>query len=411
MKQLKEIYEKEILKLKNESDRDEFKLIIAQSYLEMIEKVENDMDQLEKRVLSSIEDLEGPFTVYSTIVEKKNINLYEDDFGPIFIEDLDEIDLDEMGVIGIAPLLLSYEELKNLEDYEFEGTAILDGEEIDLILKLEPETKYLEREEYLYKIFNNNRIKWKVLNMPYNRKMYRLKITNIEKPEYFEKLKDIEYDLEGYEDLFMTEYIPVWNISYKNILATLTPRPTADRLNYEHRVELSNKKGVLLDSADAEIICTYRDQNSDLMVVTDKKNVGGWELWSFNDDIELKKYSSLPYPVFSNEKHYSFINNLKQKNDLRIRTKSEIYRLVEAYKDLKNIQLQDITIGDNNYYVDSYIASEYLENEFVLKGNREVLNLHFSIGSYDFYTTDLLSFIISEIQYYFPEYECKGVSQ
>ena len=48
--------------------------------------------------------------------------------------------------------------------------------------------------------------------------------------------------------------------------------------------------------------------------------------------------------------------------------------------------------------------NDFINDEFKMKGKENYLNFYIKIKKYDIYTIDVVSFVLSEIQYYFPEY-------
>ncbi|MEN9438711.1 MAG: hypothetical protein RL613_173, partial [Fusobacteriota bacterium] len=52
----------------------------------------------------------------------------------------------------------------------------------------------------------------------------------------------------------------------------------------------------------------------------------------------------------------------------------------------------------------SYNMNDFINDEFKMKGKQNYLNFYIKIKKYDIYTIDVVSFVLSEIQYYFPEY-------
>ena len=98
-------------------------------------------------------------------------------------------------------------------------------------------------------------------------------------------------------------------------------------------------------------------------------------------------------------------------NDIRLRNKNEIRRILNSYKDVKKyFKFLDVIISDEEIkYEDTYETNEFIVDEFKLKGRNSKMYFIFTPLIKDSFTEDILSFIISDMQLYFPEYKCIGV--
>ena len=55
-------------------------------------------------------------------------------------------------------------------------------------------------------------------------------------------------------------------------------------------------------------------------------------------------------------------------------------------------------------YTQKNNMNDFINDEFKMKGKQNYLNFYIKIKKYDIYTIDVVSFVLSEIQHYFPEY-------
>ena len=125
-----------------------------------------------------------------------------------------------------------------------------------------------------------------------------------------------------------------------------------------------------------------------------------------NDIIKNNKFE-----VASNCKKDSFINKYINRQSYVIRTKGEITRIVNAFEFSKYFEMLDIEIRnvsdtikhtyDMNYFITDDIRVGNEKKALIIKFRRN--------GEETFITNDLLSFLVSEVQMYFPEYKCEGV--
>ena len=113
-----------------------------------------------------------------------------------------------------------------------------------------------------------------------------------------------------------------------------------------------------------------------------------------------------------NEKEYDFLNRLRSNSEMRIRTEAEIERITGSFPEVtKALEYKDYYITDRELEntINTYDMNSFIIDEFKLKGKKEKLYIYFQILKKNYLTEDTVSFIISEIQFYFPEYECIGV--
>lgn len=84
---------------------------------------------------------------------------------------------------------------------------------------------------------------------------------------------------------------------------------------------------------------------------------------------------------------------------------------MNSYKDVKRyFKFLDVIISENNIeHEETYEINEFIIDEFKLKGRNTRMYFLFEPLIKDSFTDDILSFIISDMQLYFPEYECRGV--
>lgn len=105
-----------------------------------------------------------------------------------------------------------------------------------------------------------------------------------------------------------------------------------------------------------------------------------------------------------------FINKLKLEKDLRIRTMTELERILNSFSIFKKyfIFITAIVENEEKDNIIGYDVNPFILDEFRLKGYQKNLKIKLKALQNDEFTVDILSFIVSEIQLYFPEYKCIG---
>ncbi|MBM7555615.1 hypothetical protein [Halanaerobacter jeridensis] len=302
-------------------------------------------------------------------------------------------------------------------DRVFNGIIVTDERDYHIKLKLNYNTDYLEKEKELYNIFLENRVKWRSINNPYIRKFFNVVISSYEDGvEELTEFEELNFNLEELESSMYTKYIPVWNIKEIYQDGEGFPMPAIDKIHYDHEVVLENlgfEHGYLvIPDEDNELISVkkIKDQTGDKLVITsDNEQSVEWKILQviqkaepWNEDFEFE--------VLTNQKKDEFMNKLMQKNYKSIKTFAEINRLAKSFQISDRIKLEEIEIlAETPEHDYSYDFNYFIEDEIRLNSLKETMLLKFVGSQLDYLKYDLLSFVVSEIQMYFPEYLCKGV--
>ena len=174
------------------------------------------------------------------------------------------------------------------------------------------------------------------------------------------------------------------------------------------------------NNENEDILCCYYSRKNKLNILS-KKNTGDiWDVFSVKPIEKCIKILELygkssenqeDYFHFTNFRNKSFIDKIQTKNrNTRSRAFLEKYFLeYEFTKD--KILLKDINFKENiEKNLDTYDCNESLKNDFQ-KGysdKKPKMNLFMEIKDFDDYSEDKVSFLISEIQNDYNEFECRG---
>lgn len=418
MERLKKIIENELKRL-DINERDLLRKTALSTIENLINIVEKRMNNFEKTILDTAIQKYEDISVGSLMVPKSELYLYEVDYTPILKSDLEEIDLKKLlsedrkeKIFKRVFIKLDLEELKKLEGKIVTGKVYCNGKEYSLKFKLQLATEYLERMKLLYDIFCLNGIKWRTYNIPYIRKMFKLILIEYD--------VELESELKGDEEViidkgelkpyWVEEHIIIWNIKEEITSSDGVIKPTVNRVHYEHTVMFENVKRVYLSpQAEGEIYTVEKKSDNSIKIVTDESRPVKWHFWNILA-LENKDYSRLEFAFFDNRVDNNFLNQIKLENDIRLRNKGEIYRVINSYRDVRRyLKLENIIVtSEKKETLNLYEINDFIVDEFKLKGKKTYIYFEFTPLIQDEFTKDILSFIISELQLYFPEYECKG---
>ena len=416
--------------MENLAERSQLKEILKEVFMPLVEHQEAMQSRLEERVFNEVEDELGEYNIYATLVPRQKLKLLDGLLFPILAEEQEEslyeeeemiekIINGEQVVVSKIFLKRSRIEIEDLKEQErvFTGQIVTAKRDYNIKVKLEYNTEYIEKEKELYNIFLENGIKWRTINNPYIRKFFNVVISSYEDEiEEISEIKEINFTLEELERAKYTDYIPVWNIKRIYQDGEGFPMPAWDKIHYDHEIILENlgfEHGYLVvPQEDNELIGVkkIKDETGDkLMITSDNDQTVEWEILQvlqrakpWNEEFE--------FALLTNEKKDEFMNKLMQKNYKSIKTFAEINRLAQSFEVSERLQLEEIEILDKEaVHSYSYDFNYFIEDEIRLNSLKETMLLKFSGSGLDYLKYDLLSFIVSEIQMYFPEYLCKGV--
>ena len=145
MEYLKKVINDE-LKTMNESDRETFRKTALITYKEMLDEFKDRIEYFESRIINSMSNDERDKNIYTLITEKENYYLYEDNFYPLYAEDLKEIELsgtiDKKQTIKRIFIKKSYQDLLDLQGLVFDGNIIANGNYYEVKYKIAIDDKY-----------------------------------------------------------------------------------------------------------------------------------------------------------------------------------------------------------------------------------------------------------------------------
>lgn len=420
MKHIAKIIENE-LKHMSDEDRGIFRKASLKTFEILINDLEKKMNNFEEKILDSAVSDKENINIVSMIVPKEEFYLYEEEFSPIILSDMQEkslIDILESNEKIYKKIIIEDERnnLKIFENMKIQGKIKIKENIYNIDFILEKDESYVKRIKDIYDVFGLNSLKWRTINIPYINKIFKLKILNFNENLVDELKKEsdnlkIEFEEDNNRRKWLEDYIIIWNIQKINMLGNGEIKPTVDRIHYEHTLYFNNNRNIYLCPNKEVYIYYIQKTATGFRVITDENKEMNWEFLSFNNVDEKIYEKKLKNPVFSNKINMSFINKIKLENDVRLRTIGEIKRIANSFNNVNqrlNLERVEITKEDKPYIKNSDL-NFFKIDEFKLKGDNSNIYFYFSILKKDSYIEDILEFIISELQLYFPEYKCKGV--
>ena len=415
-----EIFEKEML---GKSLREMF----FEMNVEMQERFQEIKDKFLEAKINEISEYEDIF-VETVLVEKEDVFKMDGVFFPV-VDKIDIIDENYKDIyLENVYLNLDLRKINEVLEREFFGWIDIDGDNYEVKVRFVKDEKYFDEIKKLYDSFELNGKKWKTINMAHFMRCYKIKLTEYGfdmSQDILEKIQngkyEITYDFEEIQDKVLRDRELLWNIEKKKIIRTIFVRPTKIDLSFEYTINFESDEQILVSNHENEdILCCYYSGKNKLNILS-KKNTGDiWDVFSVKPIEKCIKILELygkssenqeNYFHFTNFRNKSFIDKIQTKNkNTRSRAFLEKYFLeYEFTKD--KILLKDINFKENiEKNLDTYDCNESLKNDFQ-KGYSDKklkMNLFVEIKCFDDYSEDKVSFLISEIQNDYNEFECRG---
>jgi hypothetical protein len=166
--------------------------------------------------------------------------------------------------------------------------------------------------------------------------------------------------------------------------------------------------GYLVDGDEGHIRYIKRSYE-ELTVVSPQEKSGIWSVLKITKPIPTK-LGKLTYELVSNKKKDSFTSGFARKQAITVRAKGEIMRIVNSFEAAEGLELEQVDILDRTDGKEAtYGVNPFISDNVRVESDKKVMRLRFrSRGSASFIVQDTMSFLVSEVQMYFPEYKCEG---
>ena len=413
-------FRKKIPEIDELNNRELFKKIVGNACVEFYKQIKSEYDLLEKRVLDQAPKAKKMPDLITCVVQKKNYDLTDEHLKPILVEDLDEKNVDAQEMISAVNngkkfylytcmIKADFLDLKKLSESNriFKGTIENEFGETPAEFILKPNEIYRKKAEELYQIAKLNFLPWRSLNLAYFYKLFDVFVTKIEEWDDQLEVKKVSIEFDEFGEKILYEPLPLWNINEVVIKANSYPQPAIDRKYFEHllyKKQFDEKNKYLLKESDFLIRNIFwRDE--DLFIICDNDLPGDWKFYEFLPPPNQKNYENF---LVSNEQDESFSQNMIEYFGQRIKTRTEIVRFFKSFKCTEILHFVDAKITDEENF-ETYSMEKFIDYEYRTGDREKFFEFHFRPNDEDFYLNrDLMSFLTTEIQHLFPEYNCVG---
>ncbi len=410
----------------NAESKTRLREIFEQVFLPMYEYTETKYADLEQRIYNEIPFTGNQCAIYSNVMERAQV-----DGSHMFLKPMREDDLQEpthsigriqeelarSGQYHISTVFFEadYLQCKQLEETKrfFHGTLSTEQGEVPATFQLSVARKYMDQVSQLYRLFCANHIPWTTVNCSYLLKFFDVHLVELhqEKPLPDKDVTAVQIAYEGYEKYIRPNRIPVWNVEKLHVESDDFAVPAEDKINYEYRFDLSKtglEHGYLVDYDSSNIVATRREENSLIAVSSQEKGVE-WDITRImqRKDTITDQYC---YELLSNMQTDSFAGRMASFYGTSIKTKLELMRILRSFEAGACLEFDSLHITETPLLGETYEMNGFIRDEVREAGGQKTMLLRFRpLRQMDFLIRDAMSFLVSQVQYIYPEYRCVGV--
>lgn len=410
-----------LLEVKGLEERVMLKEVLNDLFLELYNNVEKQYLDLEHRVFNEVIKSNKQPNIITGLMDKRHYDKTEEYLIPMRLEDTEDIHIDmqalqesmQANVLFFVYTIFIESDYLNIKplikkDRIFFGTVKTEQGEYKATFLLKKNTAYLEQIEQLYEIFLNNYLSWHTVCTPYLHKLFDVYITHIDNWNGKEEIIKVKVDFEEYAQFIKYDVFPVWNITSIEEKTSTFPEPCIDTTYYEHIIfknSLQENKTYLVANTDVELT-NIRRIDGDLYITCDQPNTQKWVLYVIHQVPEKRR----KYPLMTNKMNSNFSSHIRENYQRTIKTKTELIRYVVSLGYQDYVRIKDIDIVEEPFMVrESYNMDEFIQDEIRLEKRTQQLILKFEAVKQDsFLTRDIISYLVSSVNYLYPEYECLG---
>ncbi len=416
-----EYVRKRMMEMDQLQNRELFKEIIADMMAGLYHHAKEEYQFLEERVFKEVPSVARMPDIVTGIVPLEEYDVTDQYMRPMEPEDMAERDVvvtDMMSALkGGKPFFLytcfieeDFLELRKLakENRIFHGIVESDQGEAGADFIVRPNVSYRKQIEGLYPMAFINRVPWRTVNAPYIYKLFDIFVVNIEDWDEEQQVSRVKVEFEEFEEKVRYQMVPVWNIDPVKIMANAYPQPAVERGYYEHCLYKSQfkKDNDYILSRESGVLRGVRWLEGDLYILCDSDMPVEWEFMECHRVPENARYQ---YPLMTNSQYDTFSLNMIEHYGQRIKTKTDLVRFLESFPCGDQLDFVEVEILENKKQAENYSMEEFVSYEFRSGNWDRAMLVSFRPRDSEYYLNrDIMSFLITGLQHFFPEYECMG---
>lgn len=424
---MREMIRREIQSISAIEERVAFKNLMEEVFLALYDTNEQMYSDLEKRVQDELAYDVNRYLIKTGVIERQYFDTSHHLMSPMDDSDLhkssytladiaDAINKRHEFSLMKVMLRCDFMQIQDIWNHhiEFDGTLETDKSKHkwNIRVKLQQNKEYLKKIGHLYQLFMKNGIPWQTVNAPYLYKFADVVITEL--PDGLtlnEEIKKIEINFGNYNQVICHDLIPIWNIQRLVLDSIGFPVPCEDHINFEHLISIreygAQHAYLAEDSMEIQSISQGKEK---LLIISSVSEAKKWGIYVIrnSDDSRIDHYT---YPIMQNERAETFSEKFHKKWNQSVKTKAELARFIKGFNLEQYVVYLDCDIIDQlTGNPETYSMNLFIEDEIRNTRSQKKLLLRFKPGEREpWLQRDIMSFLVSEVQRIYPEYECRGV--
>ena len=424
---MKAMIQKEIQMIAGLEERVAFKELMEGVFLSLYETNLDMYESLERSIKEELDYDKGRYYITTGIIERDYFDASHHLLSPMEESDLtgNLYDMKEIrravtedGAFTLMKVMLccDFLELQRLLEAQpvFEGIIETEEpcQEWKIEVRLQENREYLKKIAYLYLLFTRNSIPWQTVNAPYLYKIADVKVTGL--PDGItgrEKIKQVVIQFGEYSRIIRQDVIPVWNVRRLVLESVGFPTPCEDHRNFEHNIALRQHGADHAYLVEDDRNIRHVSQSGEkLRIVCEAGEARKWGIYQIRSS-ERQKIDRYTFPVMENGRKDSFAEKFQRKWNQNIRTKTELAHFIKGFGLEDFVSYQDCQVAEQfPGSRETYSMNFFMEDEIRDRAAQKKLILYFRPGQREAWLQrDILSFLVSEVQRIYPEYDCGGV--
>ncbi len=359
---------------------------ISKAFEEVVRYNEKALDDLKQNLHKELRDVSERFYLYGAVAAAGDVPIVND-----FLFSMD----DEPAEGSITTIFCQCSRTRMKEIFGSDQQLIVETDEgeAEITAQIRPCGRYQKKIDELQNIFYENSVFWRTPYLPYVDRFGDVFCRDFNPDLPVKSVRFKSGDIPAGIGL-----IPLWNVEPISLKCTVFPIPAIDERNFRHTLRLPFLQDGYVVRAD-QAIKNVSMSIDGLEITSEEKLQRDFDLYR----IAVYRDIKVPhYPLTSNKRHMRHIDRQADNAVSRIRTKAEIGRIVTSYEAADGLELAAIEEGRLGNI--SGLGSRY---QFVPKG-RESLLLKFRVKKDSFLAEDQVSFLVDEVQSYYPQFMVTG---
>ena len=166
---------------------------VRETFFELRKEIDERFSEIKEGYLNSRIKSKGDTFIETILFDNDKIHNFRESYYPVIEKKYSITDLEDEFYLDEVYIDTSYNQLEDIAQEEYEAWINIDGENYEMKVVFEHDSRYQSKIGRLYEAFKLNGKKWKTVNMAHFKRMYRIKVVRYDfrmTKELYEKIKE-----------------------------------------------------------------------------------------------------------------------------------------------------------------------------------------------------------------------------